>query len=1176
MPLTGLSSDLFEDFTYQVLVKLGAYKGFELMAGRQPSGDQGYDCTAIRNDGGLVCIQCKRYSDTLYTDTVIEELIKVALDGAVNGNSPKEHYIITASDVSGKLRVQLRQKNYIDIKELCREKLQANKYNSEQLIVVKGKGLDPYSLVVNYLDSLDKLFIWSSIDFGNELGVIWSEISHILDRFFVLELAFKEHPRPDFNIKKYISNKLQKNNFVSLDYSFAALPNKFESIEEYNGDGGPISLDGILSCLRDGRNIVLSSAGGSGKTTTISVIEHLLLKQCDDFEYLPVRIDLRGYSRNVLKRKINEVLGINYGSWMSLPYKFVYLFDGLDEMLETDTQAFVDEIELLGISGFIITLRDVGLNILTRINKVDFCIKILPISYRTVFDFARINFNGEELSLFCDEYRGSLGRFGREYLSLPFFMSMTMDFFKFKNNLPQSINDLLDHWLEKKLDVDRSKIRSENLKISKIPKGLIKNILSLLVYNFRVRTKLVNISTKDFEEGLLEVFKTVENDSSINGVIGFDDLLSMVTYYEIFREDFNGYYYCHLIIADYLAAAVFSENWRKFNSEYHDDRYEDLWLFTAMHISDDEKKNFLNYVFSFNILLGANVAKKYGGEYLLLAEEILFDLVQGDKYLEKSKAIFALGVLGTDNSIARLKYLSNISDHHYSFQCLRSLAINGHKETLLLILQDNELKSQMPAKISGGTYSLWFNSPPQATVDIVRSRLHEWITDKNIPLCFSLRTLAYYGDFDDVESLKLVMFNTSELQEFYDAFHALNVISHSDLVSALIDYSVGAKKFSFYYAKSLLISLGSNVDISEEFNFFLECTNYNEDYIVNSNLYYFLGKIADLIIKTELSIPQKNRFIETYKSMRFANDFFYWNLFHHIAASLKLYDFLEIVIDAFKNEDASEIHQAFQFVNSLQMGEIPNELKLLINAYEAKVDKSSYGIKLDYIKYNIKMGLVENAAGIANDCLIGLLDAYDFPSASYEKVMEYFTWEHIIYSILQEFTSMKNLIDEEAILKLLLLNSRHYANGNDLKQFFLKELSPQKIKLKLSEVCDEQVDVFIRAYLAEIGLLDFSNDDLSRILDFMFANHFNFPSLKKICSRLWSDEFSQVFLNSFACAKWNPVTVQVFEDYVFYFSGLITKSQIELFENKRGNALDNGAERIYLIWLESKGCCLSR
>ncbi len=73
LPLGELSSDSFEKFVYQSLVLLGEQKKFRMQSGRQPSGDEGFDCVAKTENSDLVCIQCKRYNNTLYTGTVVEE-----------------------------------------------------------------------------------------------------------------------------------------------------------------------------------------------------------------------------------------------------------------------------------------------------------------------------------------------------------------------------------------------------------------------------------------------------------------------------------------------------------------------------------------------------------------------------------------------------------------------------------------------------------------------------------------------------------------------------------------------------------------------------------------------------------------------------------------------------------------------------------------------------------------------------------------------------------------------------------------------------------------------------------------------------------------------------------------------------------------------------------------------
>ena len=159
LPLGKLSSDSFEDFVYQSLVLLGEQKKFRMQSSRQPSGDEGFDCIAKTENNELVCIQCKRYNSTLNTGTVVEEIIKAALNGILNTSTPKYHYIITAKTVSGKLREQLRQNNYTDLKEECKKIIDNKKLQLTLIEKVEKKSIDPYITICNYLDSLQDLIV---------------------------------------------------------------------------------------------------------------------------------------------------------------------------------------------------------------------------------------------------------------------------------------------------------------------------------------------------------------------------------------------------------------------------------------------------------------------------------------------------------------------------------------------------------------------------------------------------------------------------------------------------------------------------------------------------------------------------------------------------------------------------------------------------------------------------------------------------------------------------------------------------------------------------------------------------------------------------------------------------------------------------------------------------------
>ena len=182
------------------------------------------------------------------------EIIKVALDGVLNTSTPKQHYIITCGEVAGKLRRQLRQSHYKDLKEKCKELLDSPDF-ANLIRKVQDRSISPFETIVQYLDSLDSFFVWSGVDFENEMSVIWSKLTSILEKHFALELAFKEHPRPDFNLSDYI-HSIDKNSshLVPLQYQQSNLPEKLSYLEELENHTGVVfSNTTLISYLQYGK-----------------------------------------------------------------------------------------------------------------------------------------------------------------------------------------------------------------------------------------------------------------------------------------------------------------------------------------------------------------------------------------------------------------------------------------------------------------------------------------------------------------------------------------------------------------------------------------------------------------------------------------------------------------------------------------------------------------------------------------------------------------------------------------------------------------------------------------------------------------------------------------------------------------------------------------------------------
>jgi hypothetical protein len=337
-PVDQLSPGKFEDFVFACLQSVSDL--FDLVVTGQPSGsgDGGFDVQA-RNTrtGRIACVQCKRQKEPLGTPLIAEELAKVAATSALERSDVGEHRFICTGGVRGKLVRQLREQSRNELAEEAFQRI-ATAQEGELAVLrerLEAATLDVREVVYSYVTNLDVLLAWSFHEFDVALSPRWSAILQIAERFFSIATVVREHPRASFDRAAYVEEHRIYEASLEPRLRATSLPagitassaaNPATTISE--ATASITTLDQFYE-LEVGSLALLTGDGGAGKSEALKLIRARALQSTEAM--LPIMFSLSTYVSGGLDQAIHQELGVESGSWRSLPDRVLLLCDGLNE-----------------------------------------------------------------------------------------------------------------------------------------------------------------------------------------------------------------------------------------------------------------------------------------------------------------------------------------------------------------------------------------------------------------------------------------------------------------------------------------------------------------------------------------------------------------------------------------------------------------------------------------------------------------------------------------------------------------------------------------------------------------------------------------------------------------------------------------------------------------------------
>lgn len=1171
LPLSQLTPDEFEDFVYVAMGELGSKKGFTLEAGRQKSTDGGFDCTARNTKTqGVICIQCKRYATALGTDTLADEVVKIALNGVLQGDTPEQHLIVTTGEVAKTTRVLLRQTDFIGLKKKCQEVL--GKAYAAQRKGLEALNLDPVNVVHHYIDTA-KIIVWSALDFDNELTLVWPSITPVLDKYFSVDVVVREYPRANFDIHRYragIRNTPCRYTELLLSQSQAP-ENILVENSAYRDDASlKFSYSDFINPSSNafaapGKTLIVCPGGG-GKTALQHYIRFHLIEEGSDV--VPVLIPLNTYSRGGLNKMIESSLGISWGSWQSLPSRFIFLFDGLDELQESEVNAFINELQAISVDyPCLITVRDTGLRIPVYIDGISAILRIEPLTYRQIVNIARLNLPVKMQSTFNDELRTLIQLPQAAFLRSPFGLTKALEFFQKHSALPKAFAGMLSTIVGDKITRSRSRVTSADTLLNKLDDFTIVRAMSAIVYEIRVGFGAYALAQDKLNELAQRVNQALSGEKLLFSFQSIGVFSDFITKFELLKKEKESFIFTeHNILLDYLLAMGLTKSWREVDSHTFKSIGRDACFFVGEQLSPADVPEFLNTILKQDAICGAEIAKARGGDGIATAEDWLLEQEQSVEILTRSAAIVALGVLGTGRAYARLRSSEGLCDHHHGGQRLAALACSGDVALLQHSYNDSSAMLQAVTKISGGEYQNWWRGPAAVITDIARERLATWKKDAQVFTCLASDTLGIYGDESDIPILEEVVAATESLKDMSSALYAIQKIDPVRLKGALYQALKQQKKYQFYIKKALF-EMGEEVDFEDELNDLIGLVN--DDRVFDRLNYSYLESTVNLLKLWPGMLVHEQRLLDAWEQGKQPADFIIYSYLWSIASAHQFALFAEAALDIVKHDDMDAMMYALSFFRSSPLDKLNLYFAEFAACYERNIvpGHNLSGVEAELIRLIEKCDDRELMFEWLNRFL-----ATSFPAENQTKLSEdIFSYAMSLGMMIEMISRYASSLDEGIINKIILLNCQTFTEIDTHQRKMVDALSDDRATALLERAIASQSEQIINNFLAK--LLDAKAHLLTKdltigLIPSLISHQTWHDTLLSLLALKWDDDVAEAFLHNIVTAHWHPTVAQLFESRAGEYAQLLRPDQLNNYLDAGDKIANPCIQRVFRLWIE--------
>ncbi len=1183
LPIDVLSPSEFEEFVFSSLLCIEDVLGLRITGKPTGSGDGGFDVQGeVIVSRRLACVQCKRLKEKLGSPQVAEELAKVAATAALEGSDVGEHRFICTGGVRTKLRNQLREQPRQQMAFEAGERL-ANSVDGELATLrlrLEDNGADPRKVAEDYVLGLDLLMVWGAEEFDAALSSRWNDVLRVAERHFKIATVVREHPRASFDRAAYIAEHRNFKAIVEPRLSNPGLPEGITvSSEDAPSAAAAPSIRIIkrldeLADLAVGELVVLLGDGGVGKSTTLKLLRAESLRIEPD-STLPIYISLTNYVAGGLDQAIHQELGVECGTWRSLPDKVLLLCDGLNECPSANVSAFLKELKHLlkrNCVACVLSTRES-----TRHRKIILpqppvaCIKLEGITPIAIRRIAEHELQDGTTESFITAYRSLTDSSWSPLLWTPFAVKIALRLWKQSETLPATLGEMLAALLKARCD-----------KNAELPEqGPAPEVVLHLAGALAFQCLIID---RRLECPALEAGKCIrEAKKHCADALGIADMpetvvVDLLARHELLKISEGGHLsFGHQLMAGALAAPILSRVWRNHMDCLGEPVADDAWIFAARMVPQEHVEDFLEAAFNIDLMLGARTARELPDDLREFAERLL-DRAFAEKSPEtvRLQGLFALARIGSAGAIDKLRMFATDTGSPIHHAAQLALAATGVQDYLRQLLPKVDGMRSCGVRFSGGEIGVWEAAPLSVRLDLARERLTK--CNAGEPVGESISLLAYERDPDDMVLVEKHLRAASHLVAWQSALYALHEMSplraKEVLDETLLEISKPTERATFMHSAALI---GVAIDVRSAFECaVVEMLPDESDGHAEYQLSKFISDVVakfplpdDLVAFVECELPtscgeRRNRL---------------WQ----IATGCKISSFAEYAVSCVGHWGVDLANACNYFIAQPELARVRRQ-QLVVFCENGFEDEQTWYAWKTWRALTLvgELGFSAKAANLLSGMIKRLVrvqratEADDIATLSpadakllKDKVQERirFHLEGLAAQLIPAAAKARAFLSDDVLLSLLNFNSHSYSGVGDHLREALSGLSDASIDEVLNQIEEPWTRLSGLEVVCALGSTRIRVDMLARELRQNYALPAALNIVLKAIEACWCKDVCEMVAKTVAeIPAWSEFESQFFWDFVRAVSKRVGPDDQAAIETVITVAKTDFARRILNLW----------